>query len=126
LKRGLSPIVDECRKSSELFSLIPAVPAKVKQLTPPVPATGTYVQTMTGNIALLTENVSQSVNSPKSISTSHPITVRRFDKAFAFRKDSGGIIYIASADGQWILKLTEAPDKSARAAYLDYILYGTR
>jgi hypothetical protein len=61
-----------------LFSLIPAVPAKVKQLTPPVPATSADVEAMTGNIALLTENVSQSVNAPKLISTSHPINVRRW------------------------------------------------
>jgi hypothetical protein len=81
----------------------PTRPMEVKQLTLPALPTGVDVEAMTGNIALLTENASLSVNAPESISIvdfkdpSHPITVRRFDKVTAFPKDSGGIIYITGA-----------------------------
>lgn len=110
----------------------PAHPKEVKQLALPAHSTRADAEAMTGNIALLTENVSQANKASESLSIvdftdpSHPEVVRKFDNVSAFRKDVGGIIYVAGADGLWILKQIEAPDQKLDAAYRDYILYGTR
>jgi hypothetical protein len=50
----------------------------------------------------------------------------RGDARTGYRKELGGIIYIANADGLWILKQNQVPDKSLDADYRNYVLYGSR
>ena len=57
----------------------------------------------------------------------NPQVAREFTGVTAMSRDNGrGLIFIANADGIWILRQRLAEDPAAQKAYEDYVLYGSR
>jgi hypothetical protein len=57
----------------------------------------------------------------------NPKVAREFTGVTAMSRDDGrGLIFIANADGIWILRKHLAEDPEVEKAYLDYVIYGSR
>jgi len=56
----------------------------------------------------------------------NPKVAREFTGVTAMSKDGGrGLIFVANADGLWILKQHFAEDPEVQKAYEDYVIYGS-
>ena len=109
-----------------------AQPAVVADLAYPPSAERTNLSVVTGTAALVTaEPQKQSSSPPQTIrlmdfsDSQHPKVKREFTGITAMdRDDSRGLIFLANADGIWILHQTPAEDPEVNRAYEYYVIYG--
>jgi hypothetical protein len=90
---------------------------------------------VTGTAALVSSEpaASTSAAAPQTITImdlsdpKNPQVAREFTGVTAMSRDQGrGLIFVANADGIWILRQRFAEDPAAQKAYEDYVLYGSR
>jgi hypothetical protein len=90
---------------------------------------------VTGTAALVSSEPATSTSgaAPQTIrimdfsDPKNPQVAREFPGVTAMSRDQGrGLIFVANADGIWILHQRFAEDPAAQKAYEDYVLYGSR
>ena len=87
---------------------------------------------VTGTAVLVTsEPQTQAVSAPQTVrlmdfsDPQHPMVIREFTGITAMdRDDRRGLIFLANADGIWILHQSFAEDPEVKRAYDYYVIYG--
>lgn len=73
-----------------------------------------------------TTNTPQNVKIMDLSDPEHPQVAREFNGVTAVsRDDSRGLIFLANAEGIWILRKHFAEDPEEQQAYQDYVIYGS-
>jgi hypothetical protein len=112
----------------------PAQPKLLEQSHLPEVLAHAYVQVRMGDAALLTapEGEPSTRGDPQSFTLvsfadpSHPTTVQKFEGVTAVWSDrERELIYLANADGLWILEVYSAADRRAEEQF-DEMLWGAR
>lgn len=108
----------------------PAQPSIARQLRLPGELAQSSVALMVGDAALLAGTGSRSAAQPGTVSIvsftdpANPKIVRQFENVTAMRAHAQrGLIYLANAEGLWILQQNPAPDEELENAYARHILY---
>jgi hypothetical protein len=109
----------------------PSAPAAAGQLDVPAQAEGANLETVIGSAALVTSSPeAQKPMAPETVTVlsfsdpDHPRVSRQFAGVTAIYKDEPrGLVYLANADGLWVLRLQPAPNVAAEKAYLNHVLY---
>ena len=122
---GNSTLIDVTKTSQ------PAVLADVAY----APASGSgSLSVVVGTAALVSSEpaVATSPGAPQTLrimdfsDPRNPKVAREFTGVTAMSRDDGrGLIYVANADGVWILQRHFAEDPEVQKAYEDYVIYGS-
>jgi hypothetical protein len=101
----------------------------------PVSGSSASLFDVAGTAALVTESQSTQPQNPAAPQTIrlmdfsdplHPKITREFTGITAIERDDGrGLIFLANADGIWILHQDFAPDPEVQRAYAYYVIYGS-
>ncbi|HZE69853.1 MAG TPA: hypothetical protein VE135_10050 [Pyrinomonadaceae bacterium] len=133
--RQLLQLTDATHKTLTVVDVTkPAQPKLLEHYQLPVELALASLQVRIGDVALFgaSEGNSSADTNPQSIALvsladpSHPKTVQKFDRVTAVWSDRGReLIYLANADGLWILEVYSAADKRAEEQF-DEMLRGSR
>jgi hypothetical protein len=133
--RQLLQLTDAGRRTLTVVDVTkPEHPKLLEQSQLPAEFANASMQTRSGDTALFTATQSDSSahGDPQSVTLvsladpSHPKTVQKFEGVTAVWSDRGReLIYLANADGLWILEIYSAADKLAEEQF-DEMLRGSR
>lgn len=120
LSRSLVEATDQASQTLNLIDVAdPSQPKIVDRIHKPAELKNSRLELEVGDAALFadmqntsSEAVPRSVTLVSLADPSHPSTVRRFDKVTSVNIDhQRGFIYLAAADGLWILQPVSAADR---------------
>jgi hypothetical protein len=105
-------------------------PALLAEVAYPAVAGQDSLAVVSGTAALLTSTGAQQPSAPQTIrildlsDPQHPKIAREFTGVTAInRDDRRGLIFLANADGVWILHQNRAEDPEVEKAYAHHVLY---
>ena len=106
----------------------PTAPKAVDTLDLALPEAKGNVSAVVGNAVLVTSRASapapQTVTILSYADPEHPKVARQFSGVTSMLKDtSRGLIYLANAEGLWVLRLDPATDVELEKEYQNYLLY---
>ena len=105
-----------------------AAPKSAGQLDIPRPEAGGNLSAVVGTAALIASPPSapaaQTMTIMSFADSEHPKIERQFDGVTAIVKDlPRGLVYLADANGLWVLHMQEAADVELQEQYRNYVLY---
>jgi len=106
----------------------PTAPKAVGTLDLPMQEANGNVSTVVGNAVLVASSTSppapETVTILNFADSEHPKVARQFSGVTSMLEDSSrGLIYLANAEGLWVLRPVPATDTELEKEYEEYILY---